>query len=63
MTSEPKKIGLITATSYVVGGMIGAGIFVLPAVLAPYGSISFLGWVFTAVGALILARIFGNGRF
>lgn len=60
MTSQSKKIGLITATSYVVGGMIGAGIFVLPAVLAPYGSISFLGWIFTAVGALILARIFGN---
>lgn len=60
MADEPKKIGLITSTSYVVGGMIGAGIFVIPAVLAPYGSISFLGWIFTAIGALILARIFGN---
>lgn len=60
MSSKPQKIGLITSTSYVIGNMIGAGIFVLPAVLAPYGSISFLGWIFTAVGALILARIFGN---
>jgi basic amino acid/polyamine antiporter, APA family len=60
MNSKSQKIGLITATSYVIGGMIGAGIFVLPAVLAPYGSISFLGWIFTAAGALVLAKIFGN---
>lgn len=60
MSSKPQKIGLITSTSYVVGSMIGAGIFLLPALLAPYGSISFLGWIFSAIGALILARIFGN---
>ncbi|PWH83575.1 amino acid permease [Algibacter marinivivus] len=60
MNSQTQKIGLITATSYVIGGMIGAGIFVIPAILAPYGSISFLGWLFTAAGALILAKIFGN---
>ena len=60
MTSKPQKIGLITSTSYVIGSMIGAGIFLLPALLAPYGSISFLGWIFSAIGALILARIFGN---
>ncbi|GGK22577.1 amino acid permease [Yeosuana aromativorans] len=40
--------------------MIGVGIFVLPAALAKYGSISLLGWVFTAAGALILAKIFSN---
>lgn len=60
MSKKLQKIGLITSTSYVIGNMIGAGIFVLPAVLAPYGSISFLGWIFTAAGALILAKIFGN---
>ncbi|RMA66369.1 amino acid permease [Ulvibacter antarcticus] len=58
--SKPKKIGLITATSLVVGNMIGSGIFVLPAALASYGSISLLGWFFTAAGALILAKIFSN---
>ncbi|NNF74025.1 MAG: amino acid permease [Flavobacteriaceae bacterium] len=57
---ETKKVGLITATSLVVGNMIGAGIFLIPATLASYGSISILGWVFTAAGALILARIFSN---
>lgn len=60
MNSKPQKIGLITTTSLVVGNMIGVGIFVLPAALAKYGSISLLGWVFTAAGALILAKIFSN---
>ncbi|WP_188651821.1 amino acid permease [Yeosuana aromativorans] len=60
MNSKPQKIGLITTTSLVIGNMIGVGIFVLPAALAKYGSISLLGWVFTAAGALILAKIFSN---
>jgi APA family basic amino acid/polyamine antiporter len=60
MSSEPQKIGLLTATSLVIGNMIGVGIFVLPAVLSNYGSISLLGWLFTATGALILAKIFSN---
>jgi len=60
MGKESRKIGLITTTSLVVGNMIGAGIFVLPAALAKYGSISLLGWIFTAIGALILAKIFSN---
>lgn len=60
MSSGYKKIGLITTTSLVVGNMIGAGIFILPASLSTYGSISLLGWVFTASGAFILAKIFSN---
>lgn len=60
MSSSNKKIGLITSTALVVGNMIGAGIFILPASLFKYGSISLLGWVFTASGALILAKIFSN---
>lgn len=60
MKPKTQKIGLLTATSLVVGNMIGVGIFVLPAVLSNYGSISLLGWLFTAAGALILAKIFSN---
>ena len=56
MKTKSQKIGLLTATSLVVGNMIGVGIFVLPAVLSNYGSISILGWLFTATGALILAK-------
>ena len=60
MSKGSQKIGLITTTSLVVGNMIGAGIFILPAALAKYGSISILGWIFSAIGALILAKIFSN---
>ena len=60
MSSKEKKIGLVTTTSLVVGNMIGAGIFLLPASLGEFGSISLLGWLFTATGAIILAKIFSN---
>lgn len=60
MSKEPHKIGLIITTSLVIGNMIGSGIFVLPAALAPYGGISLLGWIFTAIGSLILAKVFSN---
>jgi len=60
MQKTAQKIGLITTTSLVVGNMIGVGIFVIPAALAKYGSISLLGWVFTAAGSLVLAKIFSN---
>ena len=60
MNLKPKKVGLVVSTSLVVGNMIGAGVFVLPATLAKFGSISILGWVFTAAGAMVLAKIFSN---
>lgn len=60
MAKKPQKIGVLVSTSLVVGNMIGVGIFVLPAVLSKYGSISLLGWIFSAAGALILAKIFSN---
>jgi APA family basic amino acid/polyamine antiporter len=60
MSSKSQKIGLVTATSLVIGNMIGAGIFLVPATLANYGSISIFGWIFTAAGALVLAKIFSN---
>ena len=43
-----------------VGVMIGSGVFMLPAVLAPYGSISFLGWLLTSAGAILIALILGR---
>lgn len=60
MKSGKQQVGLITATSLVIGNMIGAGIYVLPAALAGYGSISILAWILTALGSLVLAKIFGN---
>jgi APA family basic amino acid/polyamine antiporter len=59
-SSDNKKLGLWTSTSLVVGNMIGAGVFMMPAALASFGSISLLGWIVAAIGTFFLARIFGN---
>jgi APA family basic amino acid/polyamine antiporter len=58
--STDRRIGFWIATSLVMGNMIGSGVFLLPASLAPYGGISILGWVFTATGALLLALSFAR---
>ena len=44
----------------VSGNMIGSGIFLLPSSLASIGSISILSWIFTSIGALLLALVFSN---
>ena len=54
------KLGLWMCVSLVAGNMIGSGIFLLPASLAPYGSISILGWLITSAGAVALAVIFSR---
>ena len=41
----------------VVGGMIGSGIFVMPAQLAPYGWTSLPAWAAAIIGALLLAFV------
>lgn len=57
-TSQGRTFGVWTATALVVGGMIGAGIFVLPAQLAPYGWWSVGAWVVAILGSLALALVF-----
>ena len=62
-TGEPVRdgsIGLFGATMLVIGNMIGSGVFLLPASLAEYGSVALLGWLFTGVGALLLALVFAR---
>jgi APA family basic amino acid/polyamine antiporter len=53
-----QKLGFWMATALVVGNIIGSGVYLLPASLAPYGRNSLLGWLFTATGALVLAAVF-----
>ncbi len=53
-------MGFWKCWSMTVGVMIGSGVFLLPAVLAPYGSISFLGWLFTSAGAILIALVLGR---
>lgn len=54
------KLGLWTSTSLVVGNMIGAGIFLMPAAMASFGGIGLLGWIFSAIGSFFLAKVFSN---
>jgi len=51
-------LGFWSATALVVGNMIGSGVFLLPASLAPYGQASLYGWALSASGALLLAGVF-----
>ena len=56
--SAHRPIGFWGATALVVGSMIGSGVFLLPATLAPWGAASLWGWGVTLVGALLLAIVY-----
>jgi APA family basic amino acid/polyamine antiporter len=60
MTTDTRPFGFWTATAMVVGGMIGAGIFVLPAQLAPYGATGAVGWIAAIAGAVVTAWVFSR---
>ena len=58
--ARDSSFGLPTAVSLVMGNMIGSGVFLLPAALAPYGGLSFAGWLVSAGGATLLALVFAR---
>ena len=60
VNKEPPKIGLFYATMLVAGNIIGTGIYLLPAQMAPSGTISSLGWIVTVPAALSLALVFAT---
>jgi APA family basic amino acid/polyamine antiporter len=53
-----RPLGFWMATALVVGNIIGSGVYLLPAQLAPYGRNSLVAWLFTATGAVLLAFVF-----
>jgi APA family basic amino acid/polyamine antiporter len=53
-------LGLTSATGLVIGTVIGAGVFTMPAVLAGAGTSSLAVLAVIAVGALVLAVLFGQ---
>ncbi len=55
-----RTLGVWTTVALVMGNMIGSGVFLLPASLAPYGGVSLLGWLISTVGALMLALVFAR---
>src|SRR6185503_18583716 len=56
-----RQLGLVALTALVVGNMVGSGVFLLPANLAPFGGTSVLAWIVSAVGTmcfgLVIARL------
>ncbi|WP_324750891.1 amino acid permease [Sphingomonas sp. LY54] len=56
--SSRRVLGFWMCLALVMGNMIGSGVYLLPASLAPYGWNALFGWVFTVGGALCLAYVF-----
>ena len=53
------KLGVLSAILLTAGNMIGSGVYLLPATLGAYGSITMLSWAIASMGALLLALVFG----
>lgn len=57
---ERRKLGFWAVLALVVGNMVGSGIYLLPATLAPLGWNQMLGWLVTIGAALCLALVFAR---
>lgn len=55
-----KVIGFWQCWAFSVGTMIGTGIFMMPVLLAPYGGLSFGGWLIAAGGTIAIALAIGR---
>ncbi len=53
-------IGFWAALALVMGNLIGSGIYLLPATLAPLGANAAWGWVVTIIGAMTLSFVFAR---
>lgn len=60
MEKKHRALGLWMLTALVVGNMIGSGVFLLPASLASFGTITIFSWVATSIGAMFLALVFAK---
>jgi len=58
--TDKRPFGFWTATALVVGGMIGSGIFMMPAALAPFGWTGSIAWVVSIAGAVSIAYVLGK---
>ncbi|MEV0413763.1 amino acid permease [Streptomyces sp. NPDC050448] len=55
-----RRFGLPVATCLVMGNIVGGGIFLLPASVAPFGTISLVAFGVLTAGAIALALVFGR---
>ena len=58
--AKARALGLTSATGLVVGSIVGTGVFAMPAVLAGAGTSSLLVLGVIALGAMLLATMFGQ---
>jgi APA family basic amino acid/polyamine antiporter len=57
---QTRALGLVMCTALVVGNTIGAGIFMLPASLAPFGVNAVPAWLITTGGCIFIAWVFAG---
>ncbi|MFE2250886.1 amino acid permease [Streptomyces lavendulae] len=55
-----RRFGLPVAICLVMGNIIGGGIFLLPASVAPFGTVSLVAFGVLTAGAIALALVFGR---
>jgi len=60
LANSKKALGFWRGWSLVVGGTIGSGIFMLPALLAPYGMMGVIGWLIAGCGAILLSLMLAD---
>jgi basic amino acid/polyamine antiporter, APA family len=57
---KARALGLTSATGLVIGSIIGTGVFTMPAVLVGAGTSSLIVLAVIAIGAMLLAVLFGQ---
>jgi basic amino acid/polyamine antiporter, APA family len=60
LSGAGRKLGPWMCLALVIGNMIGSGVFLLPASLAPFGWNSVFGWLFTIAGVLTIVAVLGQ---
>ena len=54
------KLGLGMLIALVIGNLVGSGAYLLPSTLSTIGSLSLFSWIFTCMGAIAFALVFGK---
>jgi APA family basic amino acid/polyamine antiporter len=60
MTPKTRGLSFWMVLALCVGNMVGSGIYLLPATLAPLGTNQLYGWLITIGGATCLAAAFAR---
>jgi APA family basic amino acid/polyamine antiporter len=54
-----RVMGFWRCWGLVIGIVIGNGVFMLPAILAPYGKLSLVAWIIAGIGTIFIALVLG----